>query len=127
MATETTLDDLCVNTIRTFSMDGGYGMQIAVAADHAGYALKPIVIDDLQAAGYEVTGRGVFLQVTRDDAADVPVPRRKFTFGVVKAPQTRGDFQVLAERDRRALRIHLGPDVRAGLATLQGTINKALA
>ena len=127
MATDTTLDDLCVNTIRTLSMDGGYGMKIAVAADHAGCALKSIVIDDLQAAGHEVTDRGVFLQITRDDAADVPVSRRTYTFGVVKAAQARGDFQVLAEHGRRVLRVHLGPDIGAGLATLQGAINKALA
>src|SRR6185312_13708113 len=41
---------------------------------------------------------GVFLQVTCDDAADIPVPGQKYTFGVVKAAQARGDFQVLAER-----------------------------
>ena len=58
---------------------------------------------------------GVFLQVTCDDAQDLPVPGYKYTFGVVKAAQARGDFQVLAERGRRALRVHLGPDVAAGL------------
>ena len=65
---------------------------------------------------------GVFLQITCDDAADLAVPGRRFTFGVVKAAQARGDFQVLAERKRRALRVHLGPDVRAGLATLQAAL-----
>jgi transaldolase/glucose-6-phosphate isomerase len=69
---------------------------------------------------------GVFLQITCDDAADVPVPGRKYTFGVVKAAQARGDFQVLVERDRRALRIHLGPDVGAGLARIHGAINEIL-
>jgi transaldolase/glucose-6-phosphate isomerase len=70
---------------------------------------------------------GVFLQVTCDDASDVPVPGQKFTFGVVKAAQARGDFQVLADRNRRALRIHLGKDVKAGLATLQKAMQQALA
>ena len=51
--------------------------------------------------------RGVFLQITCDDEADLPVPGQKYTFGVVKAAQARGDFQVLVERDRRALRVHL--------------------
>ena len=59
---------------------------------------------------------GVFLQITCDDAVDLPVPGRKYTFGVVKAAQARGDFDVLVERDRRALRAHLGADVAAGLA-----------
>jgi len=62
---------------------------------------------------------GVFLQITCDDAVDLPVPEQKYTFGVVKAAQARGDFQVLAERNRRALRVHLGKDVRAGLERLK--------
>jgi transaldolase/glucose-6-phosphate isomerase len=60
---------------------------------------------------------GVFLQVTCNDKADLAVPGQKYTFGVVKAAQARGDFQVLAERNRRALRVHL-EDVENGLATL---------
>ena len=70
---------------------------------------------------------GVFLQITCDDALDLPVPGQKYTFGIVKAAQARGDFQVLAERNRRALRIHLGPDVAAGLRTLQSAMDQALA
>jgi len=69
---------------------------------------------------------GVFLQVTCDDPVALPVPGQKYTFGVVKAAQARGDFQVLAERGRRALRVHLGSNVKAGLATLQAAVEKAL-
>jgi transaldolase/glucose-6-phosphate isomerase len=68
---------------------------------------------------------GVFLQVTCDDKIDLPVPGQKFTFGVVKAAQARGDFQVLAERNRRALRVHL-KDVDQGLAALESAIKLAL-
>ena len=67
------------------------------------------------------------LQVTCDDAKDVAVPGQKYAFGIVKSAQARGDFQVLAERGRRALRVHLGPDVAAGLRTLTAAIEKALA
>lgn len=63
---------------------------------------------------------GVFLQITSDDAADLEVPGQKYTFGVVKAAQARGDFQVLLDRGRRALRIHIGADVQAGLRRLLG-------
>jgi transaldolase/glucose-6-phosphate isomerase len=70
---------------------------------------------------------GVFVQITCDDATDLPVPGQKYTFGVVKAAQARGDFAVLAERGRRALRVHLGQDVAAGLATLRAAIAQALA
>ena len=69
---------------------------------------------------------GVFLQVTCEDAVELPVPEQKYTFGVVKAAQARGDFQVLAERGRRALRVHLGRDVDAGVATLAAAVQKAL-
>ena len=69
---------------------------------------------------------GVFLQITCDDAVDVPVPGQKYTFGVVKAAQARGDFQVLVERERRALRVHLGKDVAAGLSTLRAAMLAAL-
>jgi transaldolase/glucose-6-phosphate isomerase len=69
---------------------------------------------------------GVFLQITCDDALDLPVPGQKYTFGVVKAAQARGDFQVLAERGRRALRIHLGKNVKAGLQKLDAAVRQAL-
>ena len=65
---------------------------------------------------------GVFLQITCDDAADLAVPAARYTFGVVKAAQARGDFQVLLDRRRRALRVHLGADVGAGLARLERII-----
>jgi hypothetical protein len=70
---------------------------------------------------------GVFLQITCDDAVDLPVPGQKYSFGVVKAAQARGDFAVLAERGRRALRVHLGKDVAAGLATLTKAAKQAIA
>ncbi len=69
---------------------------------------------------------GVFLQITCDDAKDLPVPGQKYTFGVVKAAQARGDFQVLAERGRRALRVHLA-DVGTGLRALGTAVAQALA
>jgi glucose-6-phosphate isomerase len=70
---------------------------------------------------------GVFLQITCDDAVDLPVPGQRYSFGTVKAAQARGDFAVLAERGRRALRVHLGKDVAAGLATLTKAVKQAIA
>jgi glucose-6-phosphate isomerase len=70
---------------------------------------------------------GVFVQITCDEAQDLPVPQQKYTFGIVKAAQARGDFQVLAERKRRALRVHLGKDVGKGLDQLANLISAALA
>jgi len=69
---------------------------------------------------------GVFLQITCDDAVDLPVPGQKYTFGVVKAAQARGDFAVLAERGRRALRVHLGKNVAKDLAKLGAALQQVL-
>ena len=70
---------------------------------------------------------GVFLQITCEEPEDLQVPDQKYTFGVVKAAQARGDFQVLAERRRRALRVHLGKDLAKGLDQLADLICAALA
>ena len=69
---------------------------------------------------------GVFLQITSDDARDLAVPGQKASFGVIKAAQARGDFDVLADRGRRALRVHLPADVEAGLKTLGRALEQAL-
>jgi transaldolase / glucose-6-phosphate isomerase len=69
---------------------------------------------------------GVFLQITCDDASDLPVPGQKYTFGIVKAAQARGDFAVLAERGRRALRVHLGKNLNSGLKALAKAVSQGL-
>src|SRR6516225_5322864 len=69
---------------------------------------------------------GVFLQITCDDREDLPVPGQSYTFGIVKAAQARGDYDVLAERGRRALRVHITGDLDKGLDTLNRAIQQAL-
>jgi transaldolase / glucose-6-phosphate isomerase len=69
---------------------------------------------------------GVFLQITCDDAADVSIPGQTYTFGIVKAAQARGDFDVLKERHRRALRVNISGDLMEGLEKLQAAILEAL-
>jgi transaldolase / glucose-6-phosphate isomerase len=69
---------------------------------------------------------GVFLQITCDDDVDLPVPGQEYTFGIVKAAQARGDFAVLNERGRRALRVHLGKNVAKDLAKLDKARQQAL-
>jgi len=70
---------------------------------------------------------GVFLQITADHAVDVPIPGQKLSFGVVIDAQAAGDLAVLESRGRRALRVHLGADVAAGLKALAAAIDQALA
>ncbi len=69
---------------------------------------------------------GVFLQITADDAADLPVPGHRYSFGQVKGAQAEGDLGVLVERERRAIRVHL-TEVEAGLAELAKAIDHAFA
>jgi glucose-6-phosphate isomerase len=69
---------------------------------------------------------GVFLQITARHADDMDVPGQKYTFGVVIDAQAAGDLSVLEARGRRALRIHLGSDVGAGLKALNAAISAAL-
>ena len=69
---------------------------------------------------------GVFLQITHAVGEDLPVPGRKYSFGVVLQAQARGDLGVLAERGRRHLRVHLGADVDTGLKRLAAAVERAL-
>ncbi|HEX4114010.1 MAG TPA: bifunctional transaldolase/phosoglucose isomerase [Stellaceae bacterium] len=68
---------------------------------------------------------GVFLQITADPAHDLAVPGKKYSFGLVEAAQAQGDFAVLTERKRRALRVHLS-NVDTGLGTLVRAVHESL-
>jgi glucose-6-phosphate isomerase len=70
---------------------------------------------------------GVFLQITADHADDMDIPGQKYSFGVVIDAQAAGDLAVLESRGRRALRVHLGADVAAGLKALGAAVEEALA
>jgi glucose-6-phosphate isomerase len=70
---------------------------------------------------------GVFLQITADHAVDVAIPGQKYSFGIVISAQAAGDLAVLQSRGRRALRVHLGADVGAGLQALAAAMDEALA
>jgi transaldolase/glucose-6-phosphate isomerase len=70
---------------------------------------------------------GVFLQITARDSEELPIPGHRSSFAVVKNAQARGDFDVLLERGRRALRVHLNDEGEAGLTALQAAFDRALA
>ena len=69
---------------------------------------------------------GVFLQITCSDRNDLRIPGQKYTFSVVKAAQALGDLQVLEERKRRAIRLHIAGDLARGLQKLHHAIAAAL-
>ncbi len=66
---------------------------------------------------------GVFLVITCDDPEDLPVPGQRYSFGIIKRLQARGDFEVLASRGRRVLRVHL-KNLGAGLRDLHAIVQK---
>jgi glucose-6-phosphate isomerase len=68
---------------------------------------------------------GVFLQITAESRAAVPIPGRPYGFEDVVAAQAAGDLAALRSRGRRALRVHL-PQVASGLEALESVINRAL-
>ena len=70
---------------------------------------------------------GVFLQITASAGVAIPIPGRKLDFATVEAAEAQGDFEVLAERGRRVIRIDLGEDVEGGLAMLAGLVEQALS
>jgi transaldolase/glucose-6-phosphate isomerase len=70
---------------------------------------------------------GVFLQITSEDITDIEIPAEKFTFGVLKQAQALGDFESLAARSRRAIRVDLGRDIEKGLRRLLVLIKEAVS
>ena len=68
---------------------------------------------------------GVFVIVTRDPRPDVAIPGRKAHFGMVQIAQARGDMDVLAQRGRRALRVHLKAE-GGGIDALKMAVDLAL-
>ncbi len=70
----------------------------------------------------------VILEITAHDPEDLSIPGLGYTFGVLKDAQARGDFDVLCERGRRAIRVHIGSGhVAAGLSTLADAVSAAVA
>jgi len=68
---------------------------------------------------------GVFLTITRDPEHDLPIPDHKASFGTVQIAQARGDADVLAERGRRVLRVHLKKG-GGGIEALKNAVIAAL-
>jgi len=69
---------------------------------------------------------GAYIVITCDEVSDLAIPGRRVSFGAVKLAQARGDFAVLAERERPVLRVHLGANVTEGLEALKACVVRAL-
>jgi transaldolase/glucose-6-phosphate isomerase len=61
---------------------------------------------------------GLFLQITADPVTDLEIPTQNMRFGVLERCQALGDYEALAARPRRILRLHLNsPDLLAELVS----------
>ena len=69
---------------------------------------------------------GMFIQITADDAVDVPIPGEPYTFSVLKRAQALGDLQSLQGKNRRVIRLHLAKNVGASLVALSAMIDHAV-
>ena len=79
---------------------------------------------DEQAASDEPTP---VIQLTNEHPADLEIPGRDESFGVLIDVQAMGDFLAFGTHDLPALRIDLGPDPEAGLTELLAAFAEALA
>lgn len=82
----------------------------------------------LHSTGQEHKGgpaSGHFLMIAGHGERDLMVPGGPCSFGILKAAQARGDFDVLAARGRRILRVDLGSDRDKGLALLRDALRRA--
>jgi len=70
--------------------------------------------------------RGLFLQLTAEDARDIPIPDAPYTFGVFKRAQALGDLQALQKHKRRVGHMDLGVNIDQGLAALKEALESAL-
>jgi transaldolase/glucose-6-phosphate isomerase len=70
---------------------------------------------------------GAFLEITGSGERDLAIPGHRASFGTVQLAQALGDLDVLAERGRAWLRIHIEGDVDAGLETIDRLVTDALA
>ena len=69
---------------------------------------------------------GLFLQLTADDAEDIPIPGAPYTFGTFKRAQALGDLEALQKHGRQVGRIHLGSNAEEGLMAFKEDLLSAL-
>jgi transaldolase/glucose-6-phosphate isomerase len=67
------------------------------------------------------------LQLTRDPAEDVPIPKQPYGFGELERAQAIGDLEVLRRHERPAMRVHLAGDPVEGLDRLLNLFKEAVA
>jgi transaldolase/glucose-6-phosphate isomerase len=69
---------------------------------------------------------GLFIQITADDAQDLPIPGEPYSFSILKQAQALGDWCSLDSKQRRVIRLHLGKDVPAQLTRLEKLVESGV-
>ena len=64
------------------------------------------------------TPKGLFVEITADNKADLPIPGLPYTFGLLQRAQALGDLEALQSRKRPILRLHLESSPQKGLRQL---------
>ena len=90
----------------------GIPMKIAIAADHAGFALKQILRDELRTKGYEVTDFGT----TNEESTDYPDYASAVSRNVVNGGAERG-ILVCSSGVGMSMAANKVPGIRAALGT----------
>ncbi len=70
---------------------------------------------------------GIFVQLTCEEGAELAIPGEKYGFGALRRAQYEGDYEVLARRERRVIRVNLGSEVERGLDALIETVESGAA
>lgn len=69
---------------------------------------------------------GVFLLLRSGVSQDLPIPEKRYSFGILRDAQALGDQKVLLERKRRTVAVNLGENVVQALAQLLEGLKKSL-
>ncbi|MBZ5702556.1 MAG: hypothetical protein LAN84_11995 [Acidobacteriia bacterium] len=65
---------------------------------------------------------GLFVQFLDEPSEPLPVPETDYTFAQLLQAQALGDFQALAQRGRRILRVQLGRDAASGIKSFEEAV-----
>ncbi len=68
---------------------------------------------------------GIFLQITVEDAIDLPIPGKPYSFSVLKNAQAMGDQEALMRRRLPFVRLHIHGDIPAGLSRILEAVQAA--
>jgi transaldolase/glucose-6-phosphate isomerase len=70
---------------------------------------------------------GVFFELTAEDAEELPIPGKPYSFKILNRAQALGDLESLRQHGRRVMRVHLRGEVPRALAKLKMAVESAMS